>query len=53
MRANHDLQIAVLSPWYDIDEPADLDILRAHLSARPKSAPATARCLAELVAAQR
>lgn len=48
VRANRDLQVAMLPPWYDIDEPADLDILRAHLSARPKAAPATARCLAEL-----
>lgn len=53
VRANHDLEIAMLSPWYDIDEPADVEILRAHLSASPKSAPATARCLAELVVAQR
>ncbi|KPK50903.1 MAG: hypothetical protein AMJ63_13545 [Myxococcales bacterium SG8_38_1] len=53
VRANGDLEIAMLPPWYDIDEPADLDILRAHLSARPKAAPATARVLAELHAAQR
>lgn len=53
VRANDDLPIAMLSPWYDIDEPADLDILRAHLSARPKAAPATARCLADLGTAQR
>ena len=53
LRANDDLEIGLLSPWYDIDEPSDLDILRAHLSTRPKAAPATARCLAELAAAQR
>lgn len=52
-RANDEHEIALLSPWYDIDEPADLHILRAHLSARPKAAPATARCLAELLSAQR
>jgi rSAM/selenodomain-associated transferase 1 len=53
VRANEDLRIAMLSPWYDIDEPADLAVLRAHLSARPKVAPATARCLADLDGAQR
>jgi rSAM/selenodomain-associated transferase 1 len=53
VRANDDLEITMLPPWYDIDDPADLDILRAHLSASPKAAPATARVLAELRAAQR
>jgi len=52
-RANDEHEIAILSPWYDIDEPADLHILRAHLSARPKAAPATARCLGELLSGQR
>jgi rSAM/selenodomain-associated transferase 1 len=53
MRANQDVEITLLSPWYDIDEPSDLEILRAHLSTRPKDAPATARCLSELALAQR
>lgn len=53
MRANSETEIAILPPWYDIDEPADLDVLRAHLSLNPKSAPATARCLRELPSAQR
>lgn len=52
-RANAEHEIAMLSPWYDIDEPEDLHILKAHLSARPKAAPATARCLSELFDAQR
>ncbi len=53
VRANRDLELAMLSPWYDIDEPADVDVLRAHLSSNPKAAPATARVLAKLAAAKR
>ena len=51
--ANAEEEIALLPPWYDVDEPADLDILRAHLSVSPGSAPATARCLAALLGSQR
>jgi rSAM/selenodomain-associated transferase 1 len=43
--ANAALFPAVTSPWYDIDEPSDLLLLRAHLSADPAAAPATARWL--------
>ncbi|UCH29841.1 MAG: TIGR04282 family arsenosugar biosynthesis glycosyltransferase [Myxococcales bacterium] len=46
--ANSDLDVALLPPWYDIDEPDDLDVLRAHLSVSPRAAPATARCLRNL-----
>ena len=48
LAANHPTEVAMLPPWYDVDGPGDLAILRSHLSARPKAAPATARCLAEL-----
>jgi rSAM/selenodomain-associated transferase 1 len=51
--ANPGLDIPLLPPWYDIDEPADLDVLRAHLSVSPQSAPATARCLRAIDRAQR
>lgn len=53
VRANPDLDIAMLPPWYDVDEPSDLGVLRAHLSSNPKAAPATARCLAALATTQR
>jgi rSAM/selenodomain-associated transferase 1 len=53
LEANRSHEIAILSPWYDVDEPSDLKILKAHLSADPASAPATAQCLAELEAAHR
>ena len=46
--ANSSIDIATLPPWYDVDEPADLKVLQAHLSADPRSAPATARCLRRL-----
>lgn len=32
---------ARLPPWYDVDEPADLRLLRAHLALEPGAAPAT------------
>jgi len=38
-------EVALLSPWYDIDEPGDLRLLRAHLSLDPRAAPHTATCL--------
>lgn len=31
--AREQAQIEVLPPWYDVDEPTDLDFLRGHLSA--------------------
>jgi uncharacterized protein len=34
-----------LPPWYDVDTPEDLRLLRAHLSVDRTSAPATARLL--------
>lgn len=53
LAANADLGVKLLSPWYDIDGPGDLQVLRAHLSADPGVAPATARSLASLGRAQR
>ncbi len=37
-------------PWYDVDEPADLELLRLHLDLDPSAAPATALALAAMVA---
>ena len=53
LRANASHQAAIISPWYDVDDQTDLAILRAHLSANPGAAPATARRLASLFASQR
>jgi rSAM/selenodomain-associated transferase 1 len=51
--ANAPRQVAITPPWYDVDDPADLGILRVHLSVDPSAAPATARCLQGLVRAHR
>jgi len=53
VKANAQRQIAIIAPWYDIDDSEDLTVLRAHLSVDPAAAPATARCLTDLIAAQR
>jgi rSAM/selenodomain-associated transferase 1 len=53
MNANAQRRVAITAPWYDIDEPEDVAVLRAHLSVDSAVAPATARCLAELAVAQR
>jgi len=52
-KANAGLRVVVTSPWYDIDEPGDLHLLRAHLSADPSAAPATAKRLSELTFAHK
>jgi hypothetical protein len=39
------IDLALLPPWYDVDDAADLALLHAHLSVAPRAAPATARCL--------
>lgn len=39
------LSVALLSPWYDVDTPADLALLRAHLTLDPEAAPHTASAL--------
>lgn len=48
LRANQALRVVLLSPWYDVDEEADLAVLRAHLSMTPEAAPATARALGRI-----
>lgn len=48
LRANASHGAAIIPPWYDVDDAADLAILRAHLSADPAAAPATARRLETL-----
>jgi len=39
-------RVAMLPPWYDVDTPEDLRLLRLHLALDPRAAPATARALA-------
>ena len=46
--ANVHRGVAMISPWYDIDEPEDLPVLRAHLSVDPSAAVYTARRLEAL-----
>lgn len=43
--ANADAKIAFASPWYDVDEPADLGLLAAQLGLDPQAAPASAERL--------
>ena len=38
--------VRLTRPWYDVDTPEDLRVLRAHLAIRPAAAPATAAMLA-------
>ncbi|MDH3200191.1 MAG: TIGR04282 family arsenosugar biosynthesis glycosyltransferase [Myxococcales bacterium] len=49
-KANAGIRVTITSPWYDVDEPGDLQLLRAHLSVAPSAAPATAEHLSRLVA---
>lgn len=49
-KANAGVQFAIMTPWYDIDVPSDLALLRAHLSSDPSAAPATSKRLSELAA---
>lgn len=39
---------ALVEPWYDVDTPRDLALLRAHLALDPAAAPRTARALRDL-----
>lgn len=39
------LTTACVAPWYDVDTPDDLRLLRTHLALTPQSAPHTARAL--------
>lgn len=50
---NASREIGALPPWYDVDDEADLQTLRAHLSTSPTAAPATAAALRELMPIQR
>jgi rSAM/selenodomain-associated transferase 2/rSAM/selenodomain-associated transferase 1 len=47
------LSVATLAPWFDVDQPEDLERLRDLLVDEPGSAPATLRALAELDRARR
>ena len=38
--------VALLRPWYDVDTPRELQLLRTHLALAPSAAPRTARALA-------
>lgn len=42
-----DRAVALVGPWYDVDTPEDLRLLRAHLALAPGAAPATAAALAD------
>jgi rSAM/selenodomain-associated transferase 1 len=42
------LRTACLAPWYDVDTPEDLRLLRLHLALVPDAAPHTARALRDL-----
>lgn len=43
--ARNALRVELLAPHFDVDEPADLEVLRAHLSAHLERAPRTAALL--------
>jgi uncharacterized protein len=43
--AQHDLITTVIDPWFDVDEPADLDALRRRIRDGTIHAAETARCL--------
>ncbi len=45
MAARSGLEVAAVSPWYDVDEACDVQRLHADLIASPQCAPRTLRCL--------
>jgi glycosyltransferase A (GT-A) superfamily protein (DUF2064 family) len=45
LRANPARPVTRLAPWYDVDTPSDLRLLRLHLGLDPRAAPATAAIL--------
>ena len=45
VRANPDRPAQRLAPWYDVDTPSDLRLLRLHLRLDPRAAPATSEQL--------
>jgi len=51
--ANASRDLETIPPWYDVDDEDDLQTLRAHLSARPNTAPATSAALRRLQSIQR
>ncbi|MGD8862387.1 MAG: TIGR04282 family arsenosugar biosynthesis glycosyltransferase [Myxococcales bacterium] len=46
LSARAGLRVATVGPWYDVDGPEDLALLRLHLSLDPTLAPATRAALA-------
>jgi rSAM/selenodomain-associated transferase 1 len=42
------LSAACVAPWYDVDTPDDLRLLRLHLTLAPEAAPHSARALRDL-----
>lgn len=46
-------RVELLAPWYDIDEPEDLRLLRAHLALDPSAASQTHACLFDRLSADR
>jgi rSAM/selenodomain-associated transferase 1 len=47
LSARAGLRVATVGPWYDVDRPEDLSLLRLHLRLDPTLAPATRAVLAE------
>lgn len=41
-------QVALLPPWYDVDTPADVRLLRTHLAEEPSAAPHTWAALSQI-----
>lgn len=48
LAAAGDRRVALLPPWFDVDDPDDLRVLAAQLALRPRMAPATALVLSGL-----
>ena len=48
LRALGERTVRLLPLWYDVDEPADLRLLAAHLALAPRAAPRTLEALVDL-----